>query len=209
MLAGCATTAVKPPVDLAEQCQYGTLYHEVRGGETLWRISKMYNVDMDTIVRMNSISDYHNLRTGQRILIPKAGKKAETPRYAPSKDNFIWPARGALLSRFGDKFDRSKNKGIDIGLREGSDVSASRAGKVVFCDDKFKGFGKTVILDHGDRYQTVYAYNNSILVKVGDRVAQSTVIARSGKTGRAKEPSLHFEVRKDGDPQNPLYFLPR
>jgi len=67
--------------------------------------------------------------------------------------------------------------------------------------------GKTVILDHGNNFQTVYSYNSDILVKVGDLVSQNTVIAKVGRTGRARQPSLHFEVRKNGEPQNPIYYL--
>jgi murein DD-endopeptidase MepM/ murein hydrolase activator NlpD len=128
---------------------------------------------------------------------------------APLKEGpyFVWPARGEVISCFGSKFDRSKNKGVDIRVDEGTDIRASKSGRVVFCDEKFKGFGKTVIIDHGSRYQTVYAYNSIILVKVGDEVSQNTVIARSGSTGRAKEPSLHFEIRKDGRPEDPLSYL--
>ena len=103
--------------------------------------------------------------------------------------------------------EKVKNKGVDIRAIEGSAVRASRAGKVVYCDSQLKGFGKTVILDHGNNYQTVYSYNRDILVKVGDVVEQNTVIAKVGRTGRAREPSLHFEIRRNGEPQNPIYYL--
>ena len=127
--------------------------------------------------------------------------------YEPGTRQFAWPVRGEVISFFGSKFDRSKNKGIDIMCSIDTDVRASHAGKVVFCDDKFKGYGKTVIIDHGNDFQTVYAYNSSILVKVGDAVEQNSVIARSGRSGRAKVPSLHFEIRRSGEGVNPLSYL--
>lgn len=127
--------------------------------------------------------------------------------FKASKDSFAWPVKGVVISSFGSKVDRSRNKGIDILVPEGSDVRASRSGRVVFCDDKFRGFGRTVVVDHGDRYETVYAYNSAILVKVGDMVGRDTVIARSGKTGRAREASLHFEIRREGRSENPLRYL--
>ena len=120
---------------------------------------------------------------------------------------FTWPVTGSVMVPFGAKIDKSRSKGIDIRVYEGENVRASRSGRVVFSDDHFKGFGKTLILDHGDKFQTVYAYNSDILVRVGDAVKQKDVIARVGRTGRAKEPCLHFEIRKDGEPQNPLYYL--
>ncbi|MBI4974444.1 MAG: M23 family metallopeptidase, partial [Candidatus Omnitrophica bacterium] len=126
-----------------------------------------------------------------------------------TNDSFIWPVSGTVVAFFGARVDKVRNKGIDIRASIGNKVMASRSVKVVFCDDRFKGYGRTVILDHGDSYQTVYAYNSEILVKVGDSVDRGRTIARVGSTGRAKEPSLHFEIRKDGVPQNPFYYLPR
>ena len=124
-------------------------------------------------------------------------------------ESFTWPVRGTIVAPFGAQVDKVINKGIDIGAREGMNVKASRSGKVVYSDSQLKGFGKTLIIDHGDDYQTVYSYNSDILVNVGDRVNRNDVIARVGRTGRAKESSLHFEIRKGGEPQNPLYYLSR
>lgn len=128
-------------------------------------------------------------------------------KYPALKDYFAWPVRGSVVSSFGAKAGRVINKGIDISAREGELVRAARAGKVVYCNPHMKGFGKTVILDHGDGFQTVYACNSDILVNVGDMVASNDPIAKVGRTGRAKEPMLHFEIRRDGKPQDPYYYV--
>ncbi|MFA5145830.1 MAG: M23 family metallopeptidase [Candidatus Omnitrophota bacterium] len=128
---------------------------------------------------------------------------------AVSRGPFSWPIKGTIASSFGENVDHIKNKGLDILARAGSEVRAARAGKVVFKDDKFKGFGKTVIIDHGDGYQTVYAYNSQVLVNIGDPIAQNDVIAMVGTSGRAKVPCLHFEIRKNGEPQDPSGLLPK
>ena len=128
------------------------------------------------------------------------------PAYAPTKELFSWPVKGYIITPFGVN-GRSCSKGIDIKAGEGALVMAARSGRVVYCDPHMKGLGNTVIIDHGNGLQTVYAYNSEILVSVGDSVEQGSVIAKSGSTGRAKEPSLHFEVRKNGEPQNPVYYL--
>ena len=146
-------------------------------------------------------------------LTPVRAGSSETVSYLPKmnltvKDSFIWPVKGYLLSPFGAKVDRVINKGIDIRAEEGSSVRAARAGRVVYCDSRLKGFGKTVILDHGDGFQTVYSYNSEILVNVGDTVNRNDVIAKAGMTGRAKEPCLHFEIRKNSRPQDPERYLP-
>jgi len=125
------------------------------------------------------------------------------------RNMFIWPVTGEVIFPFSAKKGRVKNKGIDINADEGESVVASRSGKVVYLDEGFKGYGKTVILDHGNGYQTVYAYNSDILVDIGKTVNQKERIAKVGKTGRAKRASLHFEIRKNGEPQNPLSYLPR
>jgi len=129
--------------------------------------------------------------------------------YPAIKEPFIWPVNGNVAVSYGAATGKVVNKGIDIRAREGTAVKASRAGRVVYLDSHFRGFGKTLILDHGDGYQTVYAYNSDILVKIGDAVRRNDIIARVGRTGRAKEPMLHFEIRHDGKPENPYYFLNR
>ena len=130
-----------------------------------------------------------------------------------------WRSHGEVLMHYrqgivtakrdssGKHFVKDNTQGIEIRADEGSSVRASRAGKVVFCDEWLKGSGKTVILDHGDSFQTVYAYNSMILVKPGEMVEQNAVIARVGRSGRAKEASLHFEIRRNGEPQNPVNYL--
>ncbi|MFH0764259.1 MAG: M23 family metallopeptidase [Candidatus Omnitrophota bacterium] len=125
------------------------------------------------------------------------------------KEYFTWPVKGCILAPYGSKVDNIINKGVDIRVPEGSSVKAARSGRVVYCDSYLKGFGKTIIIDHGEGLQTVYSYNSDILVSVGANVSKYETIAKAGRTGRAKESSLHFEVRKNGEPQNPLYYLPR
>lgn len=208
LLAGCATAPKKEIV--IEKRLPGVTYHTVKRGETLWSISKAYDVDIDALIKANSIEDRGSVEKGRLLIIPRAvQEKKEIAAYQVSNESFAWPIRGSLLTPFGAIADKVVNKGIDIKAPEGGAVRASRSGKIVYCDPYLKGFGKTVIIDHGDRYQTVYSYNSMILVNLGDQVAQNAVIAKAGRTGRAKVSSLHFEIRKDGKPQNPSYYLPR
>jgi len=129
------------------------------------------------------------------------------PAYVAKKESFSWPVKGYIITPFGVN-GQSRSKGVDIRAGEGAPVRAAKSGKVVYCDPHMKGLGNTVIIDHGSGLQTVYAYNSVILVNVGDAVERGSVIAKAGATGRAKESSLHFEVRKNGEPQNPAYYLP-
>ena len=204
-LSGCATVPYKPPVIPPK---VSGIYHEVQRGETLWKISKAYDINMTEIAKLNKLPDASRINTGQLIFIPNAKEKVSAARSYSSEDNFVWPVNGRVTSYFGSLKGGVKNKGIDIAAGNGTVVLASRSGKVSFRDDKVKGYGKTVIIDHGDSYSTVYTYNAEILAKTGDYVKQGSIIAKVGNTGRAKEPSLHFEIRKDHRPQNPFYYLP-
>ena len=207
LLSGCATTHNVAYTGTPLTSLSG-IQHTVGGGETLWSISKKYNVGLDELLRANSLRRSSVIASGQVLTIPRGGMAKGHTLYRTSSDNFVWPVRGDIISAYGSKTGNVINKGVDIRTRNGADIRSSRAGKVVYCDSNMKGFGKTVILEHGDKYQTVYSYNSDILVRVGDEVPQMYVIAKAGRTGRAIEPSLHFEIRKDGEPQNPSFYLP-
>ncbi|MCX5678219.1 MAG: LysM peptidoglycan-binding domain-containing M23 family metallopeptidase [Candidatus Omnitrophica bacterium] len=190
----------------------GSARHTVRTGETLWSISKLYGVDVAELANANSISDSKSIEVGKILTIPgtSSGTIGKKVNYSARRSaTFIWPVRGNIAASFGSRVDKYINKGIDIKASEGMNVAASRGGKVVYCDSHLKGFGRTVIIDHMDGFQTVYSYNAGIMVKVGDMVEQRDVIAKVGSSGRAREPMLHFEIRKNGEPQNPEFYLSR
>ena len=211
-MGGCAPLPViKEPKEVLPAAKKGGIYHRVTKGETLWRISKNYGVDIETLVESNGLSDAVHLKVGQQIFIPTnivqpAPKLEPSPVYA--KEDFIWPVKGRIISSFGEKRDSTPNKGIDIQARAGMVVAASRSGRVIFSEEKVRGFGKTIIIDHGDGIQTVYSHNSEILVKIGEDVKQAQPIAKVGSTGRGNSPYLHFEIRKRHKPQNPFYYLP-
>jgi len=187
------------------------IYHKVLKGQTLWRIAKTYNVDVSRLVEFNRIPNATKIKTGQLIFIPEATKTKSVSTARPTKPGkagFVWPVAGKVLSFYGSKQSSAVNKGINIQAARGTDIVASKNGRVSFCDDKLKGFGKIIIVDHEDGYSTVYAYNSRNMVKEGQRVKQNQVIAKVGSTGRANSPSLHFEIRKRHKPQNPFYYLP-
>jgi len=187
------------------------IYHDVQKGDTLWRIAKTYGIEITDIVRANNISDETKISPGQKILIP--GAKTQIPVTIEKaklyeKDYFSWPLDGEILSYFGQKTYGARNKGIDIKARGGERVLASKGGRVVFCSEHFKGYGNIIIMDHFDGFFTVYSRNSQNLVKAGDSVEQNQAIALAGSTGRGEAASLHFEIRRNGRPQNPLYYLP-
>lgn len=210
-LAGCATV---PRTKLApkeiKKAESTGIYHEVKKGETIWTIAKFYNIELEKLLRANRLPKASKVEIGQLILIPEAkgAKTSYSTATRKKSESFIWPVKGAVTSYFGATKDMIKNKGIDIQTPEGISVVASRSGKVSFCNEHLKGYGKTIIIDHQDGFYTVYTNNSRNLVSLGQYVNQGEVIAKTGKTGRASSPTLHFEIRKQHIPQNPFYYLP-
>lgn len=125
---------------------------------------------------------------------------------APAANSrWIWPVKGKITSTF-SKTDTAR-KGIDIASRLGSDVYASNNGTVVYSGDGLRGYGELIIIKHGNNLLSAYAHNSKRLVKEGQSVKQGAVIAKTGK-GTDGKPLLHFEIRKNGQPVNPLSYLP-
>jgi murein DD-endopeptidase MepM/ murein hydrolase activator NlpD len=98
--------------------------------------------------------------------------------------------------------------GIDISASQGSLIRAAEAGRVVHSGNKLSGYGNLIIIKHAGAFATVYAHNARNLARVGQFIEKGEVIAEVGRTGRASAPHLHFEVRRDGKPRNPVDYLP-
>lgn len=117
-----------------------------------------------------------------------------------------WPASGVFLSSF--QSNSGLNKGIDIGGKLGEPVLAAAAGKVVYSGSGLRGYGKLLIVKHNDTFLSAYAHNNILRVKEGDFVKAGQIIAEMGSSGTDRV-KLHFEIRREGTPVDPMKFLPR
>ncbi len=178
------------------------LYYTVKKGDTLWSISKRFNVSLRTLMGLNGLSEKSILRIGKTIKIP----------YNSSYSTgvvFLWPTRGRLTSPFGWRLLRGKRQyhtGIDIANRTGTPIYAAASGVVSF-SGWIRGYGRVVIISHSYGYKTVYGHCSVLLVRTGQYVRQGQYIAKMGSTGYSTGPHLHFEIRKNGKPQNPLNYL--
>lgn len=123
-----------------------------------------------------------------------------------STSGFIWPVSGTVSSEFGQRWGR-RHEGIDISVGYGTSVAAAKAGRVAIAD-WYGGYGKLVVIDHGGGVTTWYGHNSEFVVGVGQQVSQGQVISKAGSTGHSTGPHVHFEVRIDGNPQNPRNYLP-
>jgi lipoprotein NlpD len=116
---------------------------------------------------------------------------------------WAWPAAGKLI----EVFDEARNKGIDIAGQEGDPVLAAADGQVVYRGNALRGYGNLVIIKHSDDFISAYAHNRQILVEQGQNVKRGQRIAEIGRTD-ADRPKLHFEIRRQGRPIDPVRLLP-
>jgi len=206
-LSGCATTASYTGPAGPVLANIPGVYHRVEAGQTLWRISKMYDIDLDDILRVNRNLEAAKIEVGQSILIPNR-RIASNPSSKFANDDFIWPLKGKILTSYGLSYHYLVNKGLNIQPYADRDVVAARSGRVVFYASDFGNFGKVVIIDHGDGLRSIYARNSEVYVKAGEIIKQGAIISRAGSTQGDKHNYLHFEIRKGPNAQNPLYYLP-
>jgi len=196
------------------------VYHTVKRHQTLWRICKTYGVNMDKVARINGIKDKSKIAVDQRIFIPGATKVLKVDIYVEdvtagerstaihyAKGKFIWPVEGTVTARFGTNKKR-RHDGIDISAPVGVPIKAADSGRVVYSDNKMRGYGNLIIIEHRDNFFTIYAHNEENMVTEETVVKQGDIIARVGRTGNATGPHLHFEIRKGSKPLDPVRFLP-
>lgn len=194
--------------------------HVVAKGETIYRISKRYGSSVDAIVSANGIKDVHGIPIGTRLVVPTgsaapasrrpvdAGTFASRdPRGRSSgKAEFAWPVHGIVISEYGLRRG-AHHDGLDIKAPAGTIVRAAESGRVIHADNSLSGYGNLIIIKHADRYSSVYAHNRKMLVRVGQFVEKGDAIAEVGKTGNASVAHLHFEIRSDGSPRDPMALL--
>lgn len=134
----------------------------------------------------------------------------ELPPFASLKGKLAWPIKGEFLNRYGEPLRSGKLRahGVRIAARGGTDVHAISGGKVIFAD-WFRNLGLLIIIDHGGGYMSLYGNNEKLLKKSGDMVSKNEIIAKVGDTGGQKRTGLYFEIRRQGNPQNPSLWCSR
>jgi len=210
----------------------GEVRHRVEKGQTLYRIAKTYGLSVDELMRANGIDDPRELKAGEALLIPGAQKptpkvvEADAPEptppsrpLAPSQEKrqpkavkvgtsngpLSWPLRGVLYARFGRK-GKEPHDGIDLAAPAGSPVKTAAPGTTLYAGEQ-KGYGLIVIVQHEGELVTLYAHNRDVRVKTGQKVRAGQVVATVGDSGKTSGPHLHFEVRREGVPIDPLTVL--
>jgi lipoprotein NlpD len=201
-------------------------YYSVRPGDTLTKIALDHGQAWRDIAKWNGLDNPNVIEVDQVLRVaplPTEGKVAASPKPAaapqqgsqpapqtPAPANnsedglaFAWPHPGQILTGF----DEAKNKGLDFAGKAGDPVLAAADGKVVYAGSGLRGYGNLVILKHNNTYLTAYAHNQTLWVKEDQNVVKGQRIAEMGSSD-ADRVKLHFEIRKQGKPVDPIKYLP-
>jgi murein DD-endopeptidase MepM/ murein hydrolase activator NlpD len=159
------------------------------------------------VVRKNGVEIEREILEERVLKEPVYRILTRGTKTAPSRGTgrFLWPTIGRISSPFG-KRGREFHTGVDIAAPVGTPVRAADSGTVTFAGWN-GGYGRLIIVDHGNGFTTYYAHNSKLLVGVGDKVEKGQTISLVGSSGRSTGPHLHFEIRKNGEPLNPLNFF--
>ncbi len=207
-----------------------TSWYTVKKSDTLYAIAWRYGLDYQELARWNQIAPDSIIQPGQRLRLDKPEnftllaansnqggsvnktsstgqkKSSQAIKTEKMKIKWRWPTSGKIMNTFdANQLDR---KGIDIAGKLGQAVRAVANGKVVYSGNGLVGYGNLIIIKHNDTYLSAYAYNQQRLVKEGMTVKGGTVISKMGQhpDGTTR---LHFEIRKNGKPVDPLRYMPR
>ena len=201
-------------------------YHTVRKGETLYSIAWQYGHDYRAVARWNQLSRSYTIYPGQKLRVRPPGSQTAAASSSSSKTStsrkstttsrkvttsarspkWRWPTEGKVISRFAA--NDPTRQGIDISGKRGQPVVAAASGWVVYSGNGLRGYGNLVIIQHNETYFSAYAHNQKVLVKEKDKVKSGQRIADMGNSGTDRV-MLHFEIRRNGKPSNPLKYLPK
>ncbi len=218
-LLACAWLAACQP----SLVNYESRTHIVRPGDTLYTIAWRYGVDYRALARWNGLEDPNRIFVGQRLSLrpPRAGTSAaSTPTRSSASSQsrtaslpppivmpapqWQWPTRGEVVTKFGSH--EGIDSGIGIAGTSGQSIVASADGRVVYAGTGLIGYGQLVIIKHNDTYLSAYGHTEHVLVTQGQQVKKGQQIAEMGY-GPSRQPRLHFEIRRNGEPIDPMQFL--
>ncbi len=205
--------------------QNGIMY-ELKEMDSLKLICKKYKTDVKAVMEINNLNENPSgLAPGKSIFLPGAKpiikieekKAVNKPQFAYRKygkkgQAFILPVQSVVTSSFGYRNNamggrgREFHAGVDLRGRVGCPIAASADGEVIY-NSYMSGYGKLLIIKHSNGFTTRYAHNSTNLVSIGSYVRQGQVIALAGSTGRSTGPHIHFELRKNNIPQNPMHYV--
>lgn len=220
LLAACGSSS-KAPITSAggsgATSSAGT--YVVQRGDTLYSIARRHGTTVANLSSLNRITDPSQLEVGQRLSVRggvAASSSTSTASRAPAASSsqpaaaadaaaiaWGWPVRGNVITQFS-----STTRGIDIAGTIGTPVNSAADGTVSYVGNGLRGLGNLVLVTHSNGFITAYAHNSRITVQTNERVKKGQKIAELGESDTTS-PRLHFQVRRNGTPVNPLSYLPK
>ncbi len=185
--------------------------HIICTGDTLWDIAVKYDVSVSELTRINQGINPKNLKIGEKVAVPDstgvsvAVVQPSRSYIGTSSLMMAWPITGSITSAYGWR-SSGFHHGVDIAGDIGDPIKAAAAGKISFVGN-LAVYGKTVVVEHPDGKETLYAHCKKIMVNKNEYVVKGQAIATIGMTGRTTGPHVHFEVKIDGETDNPLKYL--
>lgn len=219
-LAGCAGALQWTPQQEGGVLEHAPATYTVQKGDDLYAIAWRYGLDYHDVATWNHLNRDYRIHPGDKLVLvapagslhataaPPVSTRRADASVLPSASalQWNWPVTGQVVRLF--HADSPLAKGIDITAAQGADILAASGGKVVYAGSGIVGYGKLVIIKNSESFLSAYADNDEILVKEGDSVRTGDRIATMG-VGRDGRPLLHFEIRFDGKPVDPLTYLPK
>ena len=194
--------------------------YKIKKGDTLYKIAKCSSTNVLEIKNKNTNLNEKKLIVGSVINLPYysidncklkskkiAKKNRSIKKSIKSKEIFIWPVQGSIITYFGKQKGGRKNDGINILSVKGNPVRAAMTGKVIYRGNELLAWGNLIIIKHKNNWTTAYAHLDKLLVKKGEIIKTGDIIASVGATGNVDKSQLHFQVRKNSKPLDPMKFL--
>jgi murein DD-endopeptidase MepM/ murein hydrolase activator NlpD len=180
---------------------------KVEEGDTLFAIAHRYRVELADLLKVNAGVVAERILPGQELALPASAISltGANREVQPFQGLFDWPLDGPLTSPFGPRWGRF-HAGIDFAAALGTPIRAARDGTITQAGE-LNDYGLAITLTHADGTQTLYGHCSILRVKVGDWVKAGQVIGEVGSTGLSTGPHLHFEIRVNGQPRDPLLLL--
>lgn len=222
LLAACGSSS-KAPITSAggsgATSSAGT--YVIQRGDTLYSIAQRHGTTVANLSSLNRISNPSQLEVGQRLTVrggtaarssaptatasrASAASSSQPTRAADAAAiSWEWPVRGNVITQFSNT-----TRGIDIAGTVGTPINSAADGTVSYVGNGLRGLGNLVLVTHSNGFITAYAHNSRITVQTNERVKKGQKIAELGDTDTTS-PRLHFQVRRNGTPVNPLSYLPR
>jgi murein DD-endopeptidase MepM/ murein hydrolase activator NlpD len=180
-------------------------YYRVVAGDTLASIAKNNNMSKEELLALNNLTP-NSILSVDLILKIKSNYK-NNPNKTIDNDNFVWPVIGRLLIAYGPQSGGTINEGINIAAKKGTQVKVAQDGLITYVGQDIKGYGNIILVQHKNNWVSAYAHLDTVVVKKGQLVKGGSVIGTIGVSGGVSQPQLHFELRKDIKPMDPLNYL--